>query len=500
METAPKTFNALKEGLDAFSNALVELENYVGEPGGATGSDNGQLPTLTLYFGIPPNDKLLALWDTVADRLFKIRHCMNIEGMVRQLPLFEPPIDPGLLVQAAAMGIDLNSVLTDLYTPLPHYRFQVMLQQALELCNDVRALGAALLSALEKEDAEALSLLRAGQEQQLFESIKQTREKQVDEANEALEGLSKTQEVSEVRLIYYQQLLSRGLNPQESLNLLHLTLGHALESKAGEYELRAARNYRIPDVSLSFKVVPFPPYVVPEPGFGTSYGGSFLGNNARARAANLQNFASNESFQANLASITGGYDRRQQEWQHQVDLATKELEQIDTQIAAAQIRVAIAELDRDTTNKQIEQAQEVYNVMNTKYTNRELYSWMVSQISSIYFLSYQMAYDLAKRAEKACQQELGLIESSFIQFGYWDSLKKGLLAGDSLAIDLRRMEKAYFDGNKREYEITKHISLALLDPIALLLLKQTGACFFNLPEALFDMDYPAPLHAPDQVD
>ena len=41
---------------------------------------------------MPQNDKLLGYWDTVADRLFKIRHCMNIEGVVRQLPLFEPPI------------------------------------------------------------------------------------------------------------------------------------------------------------------------------------------------------------------------------------------------------------------------------------------------------------------------------------------------------------------------------------------------------------------------
>ena len=41
----------------------------------------------------------LDIGTTVADRLFKIRHCMNIQGVVRQLPLFEPPIDPALLVR-----------------------------------------------------------------------------------------------------------------------------------------------------------------------------------------------------------------------------------------------------------------------------------------------------------------------------------------------------------------------------------------------------------------
>jgi hypothetical protein len=114
--------------------------------------------------------------------------------------------------------------------------------------------------------------------------------------------------------------------------------------------------------------------------------------------------------------------------------------------------------------------------MTNKYTNDQLYSWMVSQISGIYFQSYQMALDLAKRAEKAYQYELGVITSSFISFGYWDSLKKGLLSGEKLQ-------------NKREYEITKHVSLAMLDPVALIELRETGKCTVSIPEAVFDLDY-----------
>ena len=58
-------------------------------------------------------------------------------------------------MRAAAAGVDLGSVLSDLNAPLPHYRFSVMLQKATELCAEVKALGAALLAALEKRDAEA---------------------------------------------------------------------------------------------------------------------------------------------------------------------------------------------------------------------------------------------------------------------------------------------------------------------------------------------------------
>ena len=51
------------------------------------------------------------------------------------------------------------------------------------------------------------------------------------------------------------------------------------------------------------------------------------------------------------------------------------------------------------------------------------------------------------------------------------------------------METNYLDKNKREYEITKHVSLALLDPLALIRLRATGVCDFEIPEVLYDVDY-----------
>jgi Tc toxin complex TcA C-terminal TcB-binding domain len=108
----------------------------------------------------------------------------------------------------------------------------------------------------------------------------------------------------------------------------------------------------------------------------------------------------------------------------------------------------------------------------------------------VYFQSYQLAYDLAKRAERCFRFELGLQDSSYIQFGYWDSLKKGLLSGEKLQYDLHRLENAYMEQNRREFELTKSISLLLLDPLALVKLRETGRCFISLPEEIFDLDYP----------
>src|SRR5204862_6519947 len=113
---------------------------------------------------IPKNDKLLGYWDTVADRLFNIRHCMNIQGVVRPLALFDPPIDPGMLVKAAAAGIDIGSIVSGLNQPIGPVRCLVLIQKALELCGEVRSFGGALLSALEKSDSEHLALVRQGHE------------------------------------------------------------------------------------------------------------------------------------------------------------------------------------------------------------------------------------------------------------------------------------------------------------------------------------------------
>ena len=190
-----------------------------------------------------------------------------------------------------------------------------------------------------------------------------------------------------------------------------------------------------------------------------------------------------------MASVLAGYQRRMEDWQNQLNLANKELEQIGKQIASAQVKLDISNKELANHDLQIENSKAINEFMHSKYTNQELYDWMIGQVSQVYFQSYQLAYALAKRAEKCLQYELGVENTSYIQFGYWDSLKKGLLSGEKLQYDLRRLDTAYIDQNRRELELTKNISLALIDPAALLQLKANGWCFFDLPEELFDLDY-----------
>ena len=478
------TFSDLEEKLDPFANA--DIENLLLEsPQGSSTSGSGQQQTLTLphtlYFCIPNNKELLKYWDTVEDRLFKIRHCMNIKGIVRQLPLFQPPIDPALLVRATAAGIDISSVLNDLYAPLPHYRFQIMLQKATELCADVRSLGASLLSTLEKKDAEELTLLRSRHELKLLKAVRKVKKQQIDDADKSLEGLKKASELAGKKRTYYETLKKNGLNTNEELHLTKMANSIIIQSIGQGFELAGSIAHIIPTSTTT---------VTPPQKEHISYGGRQIGSALQAYGKYVSILGSIESYQANRASIKGKQDRRAEEWQFQIDITTIEMQQIENQIKAAEIRMAIAENELKNHDLQAENAKEVDTYMRNKFTNKQLYSWMVSQISGLYFQSYKLSYDLAKQAEKTFKHELGISDSDYIQFGYWDSLKKGLLSGERLHYDLKRMDAAYLEQNKREYEITKHISLTMIDPIALIMLKEKGECYVNLPEAIFDLDYP----------
>jgi hypothetical protein len=478
-----ETFNELEVKLDSFSNALVEVENLVPVmPGdGAEGGDQAPLPTL--YFCIPYNEKLLSYWDIVADRLYKLRHCMNIEGVVRQLSLFEPPIDPAALVKAVAGGLSISAAIADLSAPLPIYRFNVLLQKANEVCGDVKALGSALLGALEKKDAEALALLRQSHEIRLLEAVKSVRETQIDEARDNLDATRKAKELAEIRRKYYEtrEFMSGGETAAMVLNGVSLgihTAGTVMDILGG---VLAA----IPDFDIGVTGVGGSPVAK------VKTGGVSFSKVAELAARGLYQTSTILDKTSGIVSTVASYQRRKDDWDFQNDLAVKEIEQSEKSIAGAELRVTLAEKELENQVLQIDNSKAVDEFMRSKYTNQELYTWQIGQISGVYFQSYRLAYDLAKRAERCFRFELGTQDgSSYINFGYWDSLKKGLLSGEKLQYDLRKLESAYLEQNRREYELTKNISLSLLDPFALVKLRETGRCFINLPEYVFDLDFP----------
>ena len=558
----PQTYLNLRDDLSSFGNALREFETDIPfdtSPHPDDSADLDQFSTLrsighALYFCIPRNEKLLAYWDIVADRLFKIRNSLNMLGIFRQLPLFEPPIDPAMLARATAAGLDIAAVVSGTNQPLPLVRFQLLLQKAVEICQEVKSLGASLLAAMEKEDGEALAILRAQHEGVILAMVESVKFSQLQEAIKAREALEKSLINAAQRLIYYErqlgtaenaiqiptldavdkdklekkQSIANNADPEMALRNIVIDIVQAGAGGVGSVSLgligagditggkkinrhefeeldQLEQAQLIHDAAALLDVLGAGLSMIPQlgghvqplgPGASVNFGGEQLSKISSGLASAARGIAGRLTYEANRAAKMGSYARREQEWAFQSNQAAGDITQLFKQLRAAQIREVIAELELKNHRRQIANAGEIQEFLNEegtakkgKKTNKALYAWMNREVKGLHGQAFQFAFDTSRKAERALQHELGDPALTFLQFDY-ASGKEGLLTGEKLALDLKRMEIAYYELNRREYELTKHASLLQLNPKALMQLRSTGRCAVSLPEELFDMDGP----------
>jgi len=440
------------------------------------------------YFAIPDNEQLAGFWSRVDDRLFKIRHGLDIDGNARPLALFSPRLDPSDLIGGGADGAGFASAAEKAAAlgRIPHYRFSSLLPKALEFANEVKSFGAALLSALEKKDAEQLGRMRANHESAMQEMTRKVRLSQIEEAEHSLEGLRKQKSSAQYRREYYTKL--ERVIDLESGQIASMDAANALQIKAQYVNTVASALAAIPTIHVGASGFGGSPHIVTEAGGKALMAGSQAIGNALGLAASIQSHRSAKS------GILAGWSRRAQEWDHQVKLAEKEIEQLESQISAAQTRIKIAKSELASIDQQIRNSKEIESFLRTKFSNQELYGWMAGRLSSLYLRAYQMAYQMAMQVESCFRFERRQAPSAGISSNAWDGLRKGALAGETLAMDLRRLEWEYMDKNQRDPEFTKTISVVALDPAALLRLKSTGSCEIELPVLFLDADHPGYYH------
>ncbi|HEY8023530.1 MAG TPA: insecticidal toxin protein [Burkholderiaceae bacterium] len=554
--TKPLSYNDLRGNLDAFGNTLAEMEvdipfDIAPLPGAATPPNGTQILAgigQTLYFCIPQNDHLLGYWDTVADRLFKIHNSLNLQGIFQALPLFDPPIDPALLVRATAAGLDVSAVVGGLNQPLPLVRFQLLVAKAAEICQEVKSLGANLLAAIEKRDNESIGLLRAQHESAILNLSEMVKYAQWQDAIKARQGLEQSLDNAGNRYSYYQKLLGRtdaqiqaslpqlaaldegslknlnfsqtdasgepklsldGISADIASNSLSVSDGEINTLNSHETEelkkLKTAHEFQMAASGINLlgsalALIPqFKAHVQPM-GCGATidFGGHNLSFSTESLATVSRVIADQYSYEAGSAGKLASYARRQLDWTYQSNAAKGEINQVYKQLRGAQIREAIAQKEYQNHQKQMQNAQQIVDFLQgndigggiqTKETTVGFYAWMKREVKALYANSFQLAFEVAKKSERALQNELGDPSLSYIQYNYLDG-NEGLLAGEKLLFDIKTMEMAYHDMNRREYEMTKHISLRSVAPLALLQLRAVGSCLITLPEELFDFDGP----------
>ena len=474
---------------------LVELENTL--PALSVNNEIARaLPfnLLNSYFCVPVNRGMLALWQEADNQLYKIRHGENIKGQPQALSLYGAPLNPMALAKGVAAGAVTSSGASGGATTVPYYRFSYLIQQAKELAGQVSQLGVALLGALEKQDAEQLAILLNNNEGAILHLTTQIKQNQIEQLQQTAQSLQAGLAAAQLRQQTYGAWLQGQTGPDGSAMAAQSgdsPDGDWTQSLSGGEEASLALTYiaLIAHAEAGvMRAISSAFYLLPDI-FGFADGGMNFGGSVEAIAGTFDSAGGVLTTTSQLISSVTQFQRREQDWMLQYQLAGDDIAQIQAQLAANQTETASAQQDLQINQEQITQNQAVGNFYQTKFTNQQLYQWMSGRLSTLYFQGYQLAFELAQEAQAAFQYENNS-QKNFLDYGAWDSLEKGLTAADTLALSLSQLEKANIDAGVRHLEIEKTISLAQLDPQALIDLKQKGSCSFSLTEQLFDYDYP----------
>ena len=450
-------------------------------------------------FCVSPNPMLKALRFHAEVNLFKIRTCRNIAGMARSLELYSSPTDQtsGLPM----IGVDGQLVIPQSGTPMATpYRYSALILRARELVAHAQQMESLLLSALEKRDAEALTLLKSRQEIQVARATVRVQELKITEAQDRVTLAELQKERSAIEADHYQQLLDAGdLDLElEAIGWLEQAVRYTytafgFETAASFFQSNAASAYTAQAVT-SFG----------NPGAIAAAAGATAAA-ASATASSFSSLSQAASTWSQIQQMRANRERTRQDWQLRVMLATQDQRIGDQQIRIETDQVRIAQQEFAVSDLQADNAERLLDFQMQKFANLDLYDWMSGILERTYSFMLQQATAMAQLAARqiAFERQEGLTPA--IQADYWEPAaqgmdsangdaaaqgRRGLTGSARLLQDIIQLDQWAFDTNKRKLQLSKTFSLAQLVPLEFEQLRTSGLMTFNAPTQLFDYEFP----------
>ena len=420
---------------------------------------------------------------------------LNIQGVKRTLSLFAPPIDPGMLVKARAMGISLDAILNSTSEKLPIYRFNVIVKLAVDMAKDACQMGRDLLAILPKQDAEQLPVLKAKCDKAVVAESKTIHEMEV-----------KSLEAEKVRL---EEKKTAKQNTSKMQKAMHLV--SAAEKK---YQKLMEKVAKIQEIVEKVRNIASATFKIPDFKFGAvtnafggprfdmeSIGGTKLAENLVSAAESYAARFAQRQLDAAKTKLQAELERRKKEWLLEDEVADAEVIEVEKQEVVNEIKTQQVEKKHKSIENEILRSEQVYEVLSEKFTNNELYVWLEKELGKTFRKYVNLLIEVAKMAERAYLFEIEGrtdVVYNFIKNDYWDNFRKGLLAPEKILLDLRQMEKAYLENDEHEMEVARPISLkdlytfengTVTSVVALDCLKSSGKCSFKFDIALFKADF-----------
>ncbi len=396
--------------------------------------------TLTDLFLPQINDVMLSYWNKLELRLYNLRHNLSIDGQPLHLPIYATPTDPKALLSAAVATSQSGGKLPAAFMSL--WRFPHMLENARSMVTQLIQFGSTLQNIIERQDAEALNALLQNQAKELILTTLSIQDKTIEEIDAEKTVLEKSKAGAKSRFDNYSKLYDEDVNAGERQALDMRIASQSITSGLKGLHMAAAALEMVPNI------------------YGFAVGGTRFGAIANAIAIGGGIAAEGLLIEAEKVSQSEIWRRRRQEWEIQRNNADAEMKQIDAQLKSLTVRREAAVLQKTSLKTQQEQTQAQLAFLQRKFSNQALYNWLRGRLAAIYFQFYDLVVARCLMAEQAYRWETNDNSARFIKPGAWQGTYAGLLAGETLMLNLAQMEDAHLKQEQRALEVERTVSLA----------------------------------------
>ncbi|RMV78253.1 Insecticidal toxin complex protein [Pseudomonas caricapapayae] len=424
------------------------------------------------------NARLTDLRKTVDQRLFNLRHGLTLDGKIMPtLPLYATEDS---FAQTSGKSSGLHTTFNSDTALIPPYRFRAQLFHVQQAINRLIEMGRHAILLMERQGNLTLAVQLQEQQIKLADFTVTLQTEVLNAALAARQTLITSTQSAQRRHSFYLSQFNEDRTTLESAAMTYKTLSSTIQSATSVPEVVAGALGALPTI------------------FGLANGGHSYSAPVRASVAVAHIMGHSLADLSARLSTEAEYERRSREWNLEIDLAQYEQETIEHQIVEQDILIKAAKISVEEAKAQRIALQETYVSMTNGFTILPTYNWLVARMSAIYAPTYDAVLSMCLALEGAWRYEMGDYERpQFIRTSGWNDNFRGMLAGESLQLDVLEMEAAYLQGSERRMNIRKTISLKsqmeiIEDSKWLKALQElsTKPLMFSLKAADFDRNYP----------
>jgi len=460
---------------------------------------------------VPPNPLVRIYADRAEFGLAVIRQCFDSNGEPQLLPF------GSLFGRAIETFADIEGYSIDRRSIAPRYRYGFLAEKARQYASLAQQLEASMLSAIEKRDSAALAMLQAEIAKEVANATATLKQSAFAEAALGVDVAS----IQSLQATHQKTFWTKRTTDTAGSNGLNLTELTGLGLMVGSGILQAT-------AALGHILLAGPAGAVAYSGATTAAAGATggtassptgvgalagyitaaLGGAATAAAivaggnqvlSGIQAGAGALGTFGQFALTTASFQRRWEDWLLAAKLADYGEQISAKQLELAKARKATLKLDKAIADLQEAHAGSVVKFHTVRFSNEELYQWMIGVLQDAYRNVMQSATEMALQAQSALQFERQQSISE-VQGDYWsideatlteEQKLSGLTGAERLQAALTRLDEWKVNTDKRRLQLSKTISLARYMPADFATrFRQTGRIDFYTLIDWFDWDFP----------